>query len=76
MNSGTVFWKFILDSSNVRVNASSLVHLSSFMSHTFLIFDFVLQVLQDQNLFDPQDIDTAVEALGSEVCTIYLSCML
>jgi hypothetical protein len=47
------------------------------MSHTFLIFDFVLQVLQDQNLFDPQDIDTAVEALGSEVCTmIYLSCML
>jgi hypothetical protein len=47
-----------------------------FMSHMFLIFDFVLQVLQDQNLFDPQDIDTAVEALGSEVCTIYLSCML
>jgi hypothetical protein len=47
-----------------------------FMSHLFLIFDFVLQVLQDQNLFDPQDIDTAVEALGSEVCTIYLSCML
>ena len=34
------------------------------MSHMFFIFDFVLQVLQDQNLFDPEDIDTTVEALG------------
>lgn len=40
------------------------------MCYMFLVLDLVLQVLQAQNFFDPRDIDTAVEGLGAEVCTL------
>ncbi len=34
------------------------------------MLDFMLQVLEGLNVFDPADVDNAVTALGEEVCAL------
>jgi len=34
------------------------------------VLDFMLQVLEALNVFDPADVDNAVTALGEEVCAL------
>lgn len=42
----------------------------------FLIVDLVLQVLEAQNVFEPEDIDNALQALGPEVRILSPRCCL
>lgn len=34
------------------------------------MLDFMLQVLEELNVFDPADVDNVVTALGEEVCAL------